>query len=60
MDRAANIIQESAANEKAVFQPTIDICLPRKNGYIVIDDELIVSRAQDVERKQNSQGPSQS
>ena len=49
--------------EKAVFQPTVQLCLNKESGVLVVDDELIGSRAQDVElkslsyRKADKEGP---
>ena len=41
--------------EKEMFQPTIDILMLLKEGILVFDDELLASRAKDVEKKTLSQ-----
>jgi len=49
--------------EACIFQRSVEILLNRQNGAIVVDDELIASRASDLEckivspRKKGKEGP---
>jgi hypothetical protein len=43
-----NCLQKLEELEKLMFQPTLDIIMNRKCGEVVLDDELIGSRACDV------------
>ncbi len=46
-----NLLRRMNALEMEAFKNTIQLLLNRKNGVPVVDDELIPSRASDVERK---------
>ena len=46
-----NLLRRMNALEKEAFKNTIQLLLNKKNGVLVVDDELIPSRASDVERK---------
>ena len=49
--------------EEKMFQPSVDILMNKKSGELVLDDELIGSRSNDVEcktlshRKSGKEGP---
>ena len=49
--------------EKIIFERTVDTFLNKKNGQLVVDDELIASKSKDVEskyvtkRKKGKEGP---
>eukprot|EP00956_Cyclotella_meneghiniana_P032366 scaffold88613_cov67-Cyclotella_meneghiniana.AAC.1 len=58
-----NRLRQLEPLEKAMFEPSIDILLNKTSGELVLDDELVGSRASDVEcqnhsdRKAGKDGP---
>ena len=46
-----NFLRHLAELETAIFKPSVNILLNKKNGIIVTDDELLGSKANDVETK---------
>jgi hypothetical protein len=58
-----NRLRKMEILEEKMFQPSVDILMNKKSGELVLDDELIGSRSNDVEcktlihRKSGKEGP---
>ena len=61
--RGNHVLNKLRPIEEEIFKPSVQLFLNKKNGVVVVDDELIGSRAQDVEmkilsyRKADKEGP---
>jgi hypothetical protein len=50
-----NRLRQLEPLEKVMFEPSIEILLNKKSGELVLDDELVGSRASDVESQNHSE-----